>query len=84
MLYLQEGFEIMIIGMLMVLVALYGLALVMMAMAKIFGRITQKEPSVETLLQTTDVENDEELVAVVSAVAAVTGTDKIASIKIVN
>jgi Na+-transporting methylmalonyl-CoA/oxaloacetate decarboxylase gamma subunit len=76
----QQGLEIMVIGLAVVFAALYGLSLVMELMAKILG--SKKE--VESVEEIDSDANDEELVAVMSAVMAVVGVDKIGSMRIVN
>lgn len=77
----QQGLEIMVIGLVVVFAALYGLSLVMELMAKILGSKEEVESVEEADSETT---NNEELVAVMSAVTAVVGVDKIGSMSIVN
>lgn len=74
----QQGLEIMMIGLAVVFAALYGLSLVMELMAKILGSKKEVE-SVDS-----ETTNNEELAAVMSAVMAVVGVDKIGSIRIVS
>lgn len=77
----QQGLEIMMIGLAVVFAALYGLSLVMELMAKILGSKKEVE-SVENV--DSETTNNEELAAVMSAVMAVVGVDKIGSIRIVS